>query len=81
MQITIRRRTFQVATLAEASRIYCEARDASGAGTRTFKDAYVKDGDAVIARISYNGRVWSPEPWTPASVILFDNRVASELAA
>ena len=25
----------------------------------------VDAADNAVARVSYNGRVWSPEPWTP----------------
>jgi hypothetical protein len=52
-----------VATLAEASRVICEERDATGTGASDWKKATgdVRRGGStgpVVARISYNGRIW-----------------------
>ena len=56
-------------TLSEA---FEQMRDASGEGASTFPSPMVRDWDGNrIARISYNGRVWS---LTTEERILYDNR-------
>lgn len=50
----------------EAQERYIEARDASGLGASGFGDGEVFDEmGQTLARISYNGRLWAPLPWTP----------------
>jgi hypothetical protein len=54
-----RRATHAVKTIADAVRIYCDAREASMEGASTFPDGSItaaawRNG----LRISYNGRVW-----------------------
>ena len=49
-----KRLLFDVRSIQEASRIYCEERDKSGEGARTFPDGKI-DRDYFI---SYNGKVW-----------------------
>lgn len=62
--MTLKGKTYTVETLAAASKLYCELRDESGLGSSQWPDAEVLDADGKpAARISYNGRVWSPEPW------------------
>ena len=67
-----RRFCFPCATLAEASALYCEARDASGEGYSTWPEGRIT-GSAGPHRVSYNGRVWSrakpegPEPMCSTS--------------
>ncbi len=53
MKLYIGRRTFDVASLEEASRVYQAERDASGEGASTFPQGYIGEH-----HISYNGRVW-----------------------
>jgi hypothetical protein len=65
-----RRLTLNVASLADASVAYSEARDASGEGASTFPEGRVSCNATQVARISYNGRVWPPGPWKPGDVPL-----------
>ena len=66
MNVKIQGRNYEVASLQEASRKYCDLRDASGRGASWFRDGEVRDDVGVlVARISYNGRVWPPEAWQP----------------
>jgi hypothetical protein len=54
MKLTIgRRHSIEVASLEEASRVYCDLRDESGEGASTFPN-----GKVGKYRISYNGKVW-----------------------
>jgi hypothetical protein len=55
-------------TLAEAQRLFIERRDLLDLGASRLGDGEVYDQKArKIARISYNGRLWSPEDWTPGT--------------
>lgn len=65
-----------VKDFAEASTIYSNQRDRSGLGASAYADGFVlaDDQKTTLARISYNGRVWPPEPWTPDQKPLWDNR-------
>jgi hypothetical protein len=64
---------------AGASRLYGERRDDSGEGASTFHDGeVVDDAGRVVARISYNGRVWAPGAYDPAATPLWDNGTGSE---
>lgn len=57
--------------LDECQRAYIEAREKAGLGHSQFGCAEVfSDSGEHIAHISYNGRVWPPEPWTPNSTPL-----------
>lgn len=58
-------------TLAAAQQLYITARNKSDLGGSQFSDGEVYDEmGQYVARISYNGRLWSPEPWTPLSVAI-----------
>lgn len=61
---------------ADASRCYGERRDRSGLGASGFPEGELLVGDRVIARISYNGRIWLAGPWHPGDTPLYDNRGA-----
>jgi hypothetical protein len=61
-----------VASFEEASRVYAQYRDASLEGASTFPNGLILDGNRVIARVSYNARVWPPTPWTHGQTPLFD---------
>lgn len=54
------RRAVEVASLAEASRVYVELRDRSGLGASSMPEGRILDPDtgALVASLSYNGRVW-----------------------
>ncbi|MHA6767672.1 hypothetical protein [Sphingobium ummariense] len=61
---------------AEVSCCYGERRDRSGLGASEFPEGEIIIGDTVIARISYNGRIWLAGPWRPGDKPLYDNRSA-----
>jgi hypothetical protein len=68
------RKVYPVASLAEASRLFCAARDAHGEGaSRTPVPVIFRNGDAW-GHVSYNGRVWShlPGAWSPDDAPVYD---------
>jgi len=73
-----------VADYAEASRLYRRLCDEvlarTGKGSSAMKEGLVYDTTGamprVVARVSYNGRVWSPKPWVPGDKPLFDPSAA-----
>lgn len=67
-----RRKPVEVADFAEASRLYAEARDKSGQGASRFPEGAIIEGGEVIARLSYNAKVWAPGPWKSGAEPLFD---------
>jgi hypothetical protein len=70
-------KTYQVASFAQASQMFCIARDKNGAGaSNTPSPLIVDDAGSVIAHVSYNGRVWPGDAWTVDAMPLYDNRVA-----
>jgi hypothetical protein len=72
MKLHIGRRAFPVADFAEASRLYDEARQASGLGASQFMDGTIKEGRKTVARVSYNAKVWSVAAWVPGMVPLYN---------
>jgi hypothetical protein len=56
------RASIEVGSFAEASLVYAEHRDASFEGASTFPDGTIFDGNRMIARVSYNAKVWLPGP-------------------
>lgn len=56
---------YRVHTLRHASAAYGQLRDDSGEGASTFPEGRVFRGREEVAKISYNGRVWLPGPWSP----------------
>ena len=49
-----------------------------GYGASKMPQTYiVDDSGALIAKVSYNGRVWPPVEWTEGMVPLYDNRMVS----
>lgn len=66
--LTIGRKSFQVASLAEASATYERARDASGKGYQSFPTGKITPGDFSV---SYNGKVWPAGPWAPGRTPLY----------
>lgn len=61
-------------SFAEASALYCCARDRSDEGVSTFPEGKIRAlaGGRTTARVSYNGKVWPRWPWQPDMVPLFD---------
>lgn len=77
MVLKHRKQTFFVKDFAEASAIFDGLRDESGEGGSTFGEGRIyDDAGKMIARISYNGRVWKAGPWKDGDVPLYDNRTA-----
>jgi hypothetical protein len=66
------RASLKVASLEEASRFYARYRDASFEGASTFPDGVIFDGTRIIARVSYNARIWPPTKWSQGQAPLFD---------
>ena len=53
-------------SLEDCQRAYVAARNVSGLGASQFGCGEVyDDAGQHLARISYNGRLWPPLPWTP----------------
>ena len=62
MKLRIGTKLIEVEDLMEAQQVYCEQRDESGEGATTFPPGQVFcDPRTLVARISYNGRVWDPK--------------------
>jgi hypothetical protein len=71
-----KRSPIPVGSLAEASERYSAVREALGFGASRLPEGRVcDDADKLVARVSYNGRVWPPAPWVPDMTPLYDNRV------
>ena len=76
--LIIGRKKIRVASLEAASQEYCAYKKIKDATTRlssTPTGTIVDIDGNVIGRVSYNGRVWSPEPWTPDASPIYDNRI------
>lgn len=59
MELSIKGRfRAQVASIAEAVKLFSKERDDSFEGASTWPDGVIKDGKTKY-RISYNGRVWT----------------------
>jgi hypothetical protein len=41
-------------------------------GASTFPDGTLLDGNRIIARVSYNAKVWPPTKWIAGQAPLFD---------
>jgi hypothetical protein len=77
MFLKVGRRRYPIATFAQASQMFCIARDKAGEGSsRTPSPLIVDDAGAVIGHVSYNGRVWPGPTWTADCTPLYDNRVS-----
>ncbi len=79
LTMMIRNRRYAVASLAEASTMFCAARDKAGTGSSRTPTPLIYDGAGEqIAYISYNGRVWAGHPhnWAPNRTPIYDNRTA-----
>jgi len=58
-----RKAVVPVGSLAEASRVCTAFIDKYGLGGGNWTGGDVRDNGKVIARISYNGRCWTPAKW------------------
>ena len=80
LTMSVRGKFYPVASLADASRMFCAARDkaeAVGAGGASRTPCpLIYEGDKAIAYVAYNGRVFAgaPSEWTPDTRILFETR-------
>ena len=75
MVLQVGEHRYQVATFAQASRMFCIARDKNGEGaSNTPSPKIVDEAGAVIAHVSYNGRVWAGATYVPDATPLYDNR-------
>jgi hypothetical protein len=76
--LQVGRKRYAVATFAQASQMFCVARDKMGEGaSKTPSPKIVDERGEVIAHFSYNGRVWAGASWAPDATPLYGNRVAS----
>jgi hypothetical protein len=72
--VRIGKREWPVATIEEASRLFCAARDRSGRGaSQTPATLIVNAEGRTLYRISYNGRVWPDlgRDWQPGDAPAF----------
>ena len=58
MKLHFKYRTVVVPSVEEAQALFVRLRDASGEGVSTFGEGSVYSAGKLVARISYNGRVW-----------------------
>ena len=73
------KRMFPVATLADASALFCATRDRRCHGASRTPSCDVLDSSGnLIGHVSYNGRIWagSVRDWSDKTALLFDNRIA-----
>lgn len=59
-----------VLSFRDASHVYSAWRGQR----RKFPEGMILDGVEVVARVSYNGRVWAPGEWKAGDVPLYDYR-------
>jgi hypothetical protein len=64
-------RLYHAASLAHASQMYTAARDVLGNGASGTPEGEIVNAKGhLVGRISYNGKVWPPGPWTPTTAPL-----------
>jgi hypothetical protein len=61
LTLTIGRRRFAVASLAEASARYAREREDSGLGASRFPPGTLRTREGGRLRVSYNARIWRGE--------------------
>lgn len=59
-----RKRSVDVKDFAEASKVCREFIERNGLGGGNWNGGEIREGGKIIARVSYNGRVWPDEPFT-----------------
>jgi hypothetical protein len=62
--------SIEVSSFEDASHLYAQYRDASLEGASTFPDGTILHGTRIVARISYNAKVWPPTRWSPGQAPL-----------
>lgn len=67
---------FTAATWADASRLYSQRRERTGLGTSGFPEGNILIDGILIARISYNGRIWPLGSWSTDVQPIYDNHDA-----
>lgn len=65
MLLVFGKRRVEVATVEEASKIFCAARDKSGKGARGWPNGAIFEVGKQTAYLSYNGRVWAGTSYQP----------------
>lgn len=76
--IAIGNRSWPVASVEEASRIFMAARDRFGEGaSKTPVPLIIDANGAVLAHVSYNGRVWRAGDWRYGDRPIYDPVKAS----
>lgn len=76
LTMVICERRYPVASLAEASAMFVEARDKSGLGGSQTPTPMIYDAEGkLVAHVSYNGRVWAGDPrdWKPGTKPLMES--------
>ncbi len=66
--MVVGKRRYPVASLEEASAMFCAARNKAGTGAKDTPTPMIFDtAGKLVAHVSYNGRVWAghPRDWTP----------------
>ena len=82
MKVSFAGKTHPTDSLEHASLMFCTARDSSARlNGRRISGGTVYENGELIARISPNGRVWGPAPWTPDLKPICEAQVPSELTA
>lgn len=66
-----RARKVEVADYAEASKVARAYIEKNGLGCGNWAGGRIFDGGKVIARVSFNGRVWAGEKWVSGAKPLF----------
>lgn len=81
--LQIGRTRYEVASLKQASEMFCKARDAMvmntvGGASCVPSPTIVDENGKAIGYVAYNGRVFAGtrKKWTSATPILFDNQAA-----
>jgi hypothetical protein len=64
MKLVVGKKSFPVASLAEASARYQKFRGMK-LSSRISEGLVFDDAGVEVARVSYNGRVWAAGPWRP----------------
>lgn len=68
-------RRIEVDSYAQASELFCAARDAYGEGaSRTPRAILVRECGRIVGHVSYNGRVWAGESqnWNSDTALFYD---------
>lgn len=72
MVLTIGRNSVPIVDFADASAKYSAIRNASGLGGSRLPEGKIYQAGEVVARVSYNGRVWKAGEWKAGERPLYD---------